>query len=266
MTSTLTHETFYQIPANGDWLSRTSNDNVNSRPNSRWLGTCVHDVQVPKWVQKRKQVYLGEGEDVRVDDYEQPRRAVKVAVNMRFSLIAIGTRCGNVEYTSFPSQRGVTPKPQVLEAFQSYHIKERGSVCAMEWSSDGYVLAVGWEKGWAVWSVAGRCLAWGFGLENQTDESKFKDIFMNGIKDLFWGPGNFELFVISHPDERIPDGQLFAIPFAKSAATGQHIPDNAEYAFLQMDDRVLVYRGADQPDMSVINPESDVWQHIKAGP
>ncbi|KAG6866024.1 hypothetical protein C0991_009433 [Blastosporella zonata] len=31
-----------------------------------------------------------------------------------------------------------------------------------------------------------------------------------------------------------------------------------------MDDRALVYRGADQPDMSVINPESDVWQHIKA--
>jgi len=25
----------------------------------------------------------------------------------------------------------------------------------------------------------------------------------------------------------------------------------------------MVYRGADQPDMSVINPEADVWQHIK---
>jgi hypothetical protein len=44
----------------------------------------------------------------------------------------------------------------------------------------------------------------------------------------------------------------------------KNFQDNAEYAFLQMDDRVLVYRGADQPDMSVINPESDVWQHIKA--
>jgi len=33
-----------------------------------------------------------------------------------------------------------------------------------------------------------------------------------------------------------------------------------------MDDRVMVYRGADQPDMSVINPESDVWQHIKIPP
>jgi hypothetical protein len=77
------------------------------------------------------------------------------------------------------------------------------------------------------------------------------------------------------------DGQLFVIPFAKSAITGQHSPvrfipsdekdtdtefqDNTRYAFLQMDDRALVYRGADQPDMSVINPESDVWQHIKAG-
>jgi hypothetical protein len=39
--------------------------------------------------------------------------------------------------------------------------------------------------------------------------------------------------------------------------------DNTRYAFLQMDDRALVYRGADQPDLSVINPESDVWQHIK---
>ena len=39
--------------------------------------------------------------------------------------------------------------------------------------------------------------------------------------------------------------------------------DNTRHAFLHQDDRVLVYRGAEQPDMSVINPESDVWQHIK---
>jgi len=80
------------------------------------------------------------------------------------------------------------------------------------------------------------------------------------------------------------DRQLFVIPFAKSANTGQHTPvsvhdaesyldcsvdllkqDNTRYAFLQLDDRALIYRGADQPDMSVINPESDVWQHIKVG-
>lgn len=43
----------------------------------------------------------------------------------------------------------------------------------MEWSSDGYVLAVGWEKGWAIWSVGGRCLAWGFGVEYEVDPDKF---------------------------------------------------------------------------------------------
>ena len=162
-----------------------------SRSDSQWQGSCVHDVQVPKWVQKRKQVLLDEGTGT--VDYEQPRRAVKVVVNMKFSLIAVGTQwyvyvfssshivtyvmtltppSGNVECSSFPSHHGVAPKPQVLETPQSYHIKDRGPVCAMEWSSDGYVLAVGWGKGWAVWSVAGRCLAWSFGWENQTDESR----------------------------------------------------------------------------------------------
>jgi hypothetical protein len=42
----------------------------------------------------------------------------------------------------------------------------------MEWSSDGYVLAVGWQHGWAIFSVGGRCLAWGFGVEDSTDEEK----------------------------------------------------------------------------------------------
>lgn len=56
---------------------------------------------------------------------------------------------------------------------------------------------------------------------------------------------------------------MFVIPFAKSAVTSLHTPDNTNHAFLQLDDGLLVYRGADQPDMSVINPESDVWQSIK---
>jgi hypothetical protein len=46
-------------------------------------------VQVPKWVQKRKQVHPDERTSE--DDYEQPRRAVKVVVNMKFSLVAVGT-------------------------------------------------------------------------------------------------------------------------------------------------------------------------------
>lgn len=64
---------------------------------------------------------------------------------------------------------------------------------------------------------------------------------MYGIKDLvsvfialafyfhlslfeFWGPGNFELFVLAADAARGRDDQLFVIPFAKSATTSQHAP------------------------------------------
>ena len=30
-----------------------------------------------------------------------------------------------------------------------------------------------------------------------------------------------------------------------------------------MDDRLLLYRGGDQEDLSAINPEAIVWQHIQ---
>ena len=64
----------------------------------------------------------------------------------------------------------------------------------------------------------------------------------------------------------LPQGNIFlqvTLSMQDCATSEGNFQDNTEYAFLQMDDRVLVYRGADQPDMSVINPESDVWQHIK---
>ncbi|CAG8457736.1 2822_t:CDS:10 [Acaulospora colombiana] len=38
--------------------------------------------------------------------------------------------------------------------------------------------------------------------------------------------------------------------------------DNAKRGFLQMDDRLLLYRGGDQEDLSTINPDTIVWQHI----
>lgn len=89
---------------------------------------------------------------------------------------------------------------------------------------------------------------------------------MRGVEDLFWSPGNTDLFLLrkaSSNDDFDPNMQLYALPFAKSAVAGQHSPDNTRYAFIQLDDSVLVYRGSDQPDMSIINPESDVWHHIQ---
>lgn len=78
---------------------------------------------------------------------------------------------GGVELANFPSQEGTTPKAQAVQIPNPYN-RQTGSVCAMEWSSDGYVLAVGWQHGWAIFSVGGRCLASGFGVEDVVDEDR----------------------------------------------------------------------------------------------
>ncbi|THH11772.1 hypothetical protein EW145_g440 [Phellinidium pouzarii] len=227
----------------------------------QWQGICIHDIEPPLWVQKQKVSVVDD--EYNEFDYIEPRKAVCVAINPKFSVVATGMQSGTIELANFPSFQKDIPKPHLLELPSFYGRKKPGSVCAMEWTSDGYGLAVGWDNGWAIWSVGGRCLAWAFGVDDDVDNGRFQDLFMFGLTDLFWGQGNFELLVLSKFSTTRPDGQLFVVPFAKSAVTEQQTPDNTRYAFLQMDDRVLVYRGADQPDMSVINPESDVWQHVK---
>jgi RAB6A-GEF complex partner protein 1 len=152
---------------------------------ARWEGTCIHNVLIPRSIQKRRQM---DSDDLHSQfDYHDSRRAMAVAVNTKFSLIAVGTQGsvpdisryvdfdhfnrGSVEVTNFP-MAGSASQPQVLQIPNLYGQAATGSVCTMEWSSDGYVLAVGWDHGWAVWSVAGRCLAWGFGTEYGVDEEK----------------------------------------------------------------------------------------------
>ncbi|KAF8634465.1 hypothetical protein AX15_000906 [Amanita polypyramis BW_CC] len=257
------HDSFSEVNEQEDGMHNTEtlSSADDPPPPYLWQGTCIHDFKTPKWVQKRRVNEDGEADDL-LHTYNEPRRAMVVAVNNKFSIIAIGTQSGALEYANFPSKTGVMPRSQHIYAPESFN-KQTGEVCALEWSSDGYVLAVGWRHGWGIFSVGGRCLALAFGPGDTIDKSKFQDTFMYGVQNLFWAPGNLELFALATPTSKTDDGHLFAIPFAKSAATGQQAPDNTRYAFLQMDDRVLVYRGADQPDMSVINPEADVWQHIK---
>lgn len=105
----------------------------------------------------------------------------------------------------------------------------------MSWTTDGYALAVGYEHGWAVWSVGGRLGGWGMADSEESDVEK--EGFMHGVKDLvsltyqaycahahvqFWAPGNLELFALSSPTAN--NHQLYVIPFTKSATTSQHSP------------------------------------------
>ena len=209
-----------------------------------------------------------------------PKRAVASAVNARFSLMAIGQQDGTVSVYTYRSQDKVPTLSHSLSLRQSYkstasHL-DAGSVTSMSWTSDGHGLAVAWQRGWAVWSTFGKLMACSVRENESGIHKRFIDTFLFGAKALFWVPGNTELYFLA--SRRVkkdgtqqktpldPDNQLFVLPFAKSTIAGQHSPDNTRFAFVQLDDSLLVYRGSDQPDMSIINPESDTWHHIKVPP
>ncbi|KAH8835929.1 RIC1-domain-containing protein, partial [Flagelloscypha sp. PMI_526] len=253
------HQAEAEGSSNAEQYQESSAD-ISSPPHvpsqTTWTGTPIHTFQTPRWVEKQRRVDPTEQLHPR-REYDEPRRATEIAINGRFSVVAVGMASGGLSLSSFPVSPNKIPA-----------VNTPASSHALEWSSDGYVLAVGWANGWGLYSVGGRCLVSIIGGPDDEGSSnrRWSDYWTGGVRSLFWAPGNYELFVLSKPALHSVEGSLFSIPFAKSATTSQHAPDNTRYAFLQMEDRALVYRGADQPDLSVINPESDVWQHIKIPP
>lgn len=199
--------------------------------------------------------------------------ALCASINVQMGLLTVGQVDGSISVYVLRSQsRAVSSHILSLRtALRSTASSlSSGPVQTLQWTSDGLALAVGWEKGWAVWSAWGKLMGHSFthdafGVRNK----HFADVFMDGVRDLFWGPGGTELFVLAgqrqsqQQQKSFKPSQLFIIPHAKSAVAGQHSPDNTRFAFIQLDDALLVYRGSEQPDMSIINPDSDVWQHIK---
>ncbi|ORX38232.1 RIC1-domain-containing protein [Kockovaella imperatae] len=188
-------------------------------------------------------------------------KSTHTAINTRFGIVAVGTSEGSVDLVSVPTYPAAPRMAQTLDIkLETKSRLDPGPVTSLNWTSDGYALAVGYEHGWAIWSVSGRLN--GCSLLNDEEGVNPTEAFAYGVDSCFWAPGNLELFILA---KALPeaDTRLYALPFVKSATSTQHSPDNTLYAFLQMDDRVLAYRGADQPDQSVINPESDVWQPIK---
>ena len=77
---------------------------------------------------------------------------------------------GVIEFTTFPTE-GNHPEPRPIEIPNPYN-RQRGEVLALQWSSDGYVLAVGWQHGWAITSIGGRCLASSFGVDDTVDNDR----------------------------------------------------------------------------------------------
>ncbi len=79
--------------------------------------------------------------------------------------------------------------PQPLRPSHKYDLTitlgrhaDTGSIMDLSWTSDGYGLAVGYERGWGVWSIGGRLC--GYGLQG---DDLPHDSYMNGVSNLVCG-------------------------------------------------------------------------------
>ncbi|GAA5957240.1 hypothetical protein JCM3765_000401 [Sporobolomyces pararoseus] len=258
-----------------------------------WIGVCFHPRQSERELEEEEEGSLIEDQEKELD---KGKGASTSCFNEKMDLIAVGCEDGTISVYSLPTSltphldseysssstllsRPIYSHTHSLLASLSTTTRHLSPsrVTSLSYTSDGQALASGYEKGWSIWSVFGRLSSWssetalkqegsGYGVEGEKGNG-FEDHFLSGVRKLFWNQGDTELFVLCpppiHPKKKPHDEQLFVIPFAKSAVTSLHTPDNTKNGFLQLDDRVMVYRGSDQPDLSVINPESDVWQHLK---
>ncbi|GAA6007995.1 hypothetical protein JCM11491_006569 [Sporobolomyces phaffii] len=278
--STTTHDYLFDLSSENDEGGRGATTRERE-----WFGTCFH----PDVTSSDSDGGTVDPEAYREKALDRGKGASTACYTDKMGLVAIGSEDGTVSVYSIPP-RSASPlssdAPPVsshthslLSALNttSSHLSP-GRVTCLAYTSDGLALAVGWDRGWSVWSVFGRLASWstqggmtrdegaGYGVEGEKGMG-FEDHFLAGVRQLFWATGDTELVVLCpppvHPKKKPHDEQLFVVPFAKSAVTTAHTPDNTKNAFLQLEDRVMVYRGADQPDLSVINPESDVWQHVK---
>ncbi|CAG8820683.1 355_t:CDS:2, partial [Gigaspora rosea] len=92
-------------------------------------------------------------------------RATCIAINAKFSLIAVGTE-------------------GLVYLIDISHISA-SSVTSLAWTSDGHAIAVGWQnEGMAVWSVYGRLLMTTVRDDLPQSIPANKDAFLHGINDL----------------------------------------------------------------------------------
>lgn len=121
-----------------------------------WTGVCFHGS-----MHSQPEPMKGKGKG-RYSDHVH--KATTVAINAKFSLIAIGTNRGIVYVYSAHSYQTTPTLSHTLQltswSSQSSSLSsEDNNIESMQWTSDGYAISVGFKKrGLAVWSVYGGLL------------------------------------------------------------------------------------------------------------
>jgi RAB6A-GEF complex partner protein 1 len=127
----------------------------------------------------------------------------------------------------------------------------------LTYSPDGYCLFVGFEHGWATWSVFGKAGVSSF-TANIAQSEMNQEGWLSGISAASWTAGGAELLLTSPGDHRI-----WKLEFSRSAAVGCFSCANLVRALFQTPTELIMYRGHDLPDLTSISGEASLWHHAQ---
>lgn len=184
------------------------------------------------------------------DDY-----AVKIAVNARFSLIAIGSATGAVDVFAIKDHAGNIAPSHKLELPLSSSAP--GRLNHLSYSPDGYCLFAAYEHGWATWSVYGKPGANSFTSDRYLTTTN-DEPWLAGVKSAFWAGGGCELVILP-----VADNRLWFLNVARNAITTCFSPPNISRGLLVSSNSVMVYKGHDVPDVMSLPSDMSLLQTIQ---
>ncbi|KAI8805518.1 RIC1-domain-containing protein [Cladochytrium replicatum] len=197
--------------------------------------------------------------------------ATSMTINSKLLLVAVGLSDGDVLIFHISDDRtrlSYSHKLSLLNPLNTQFTPKLGIVNTMEWSYDGYGLAVGWSLGGvSVWSAFGRLLMSTVSEDTfvQTPDGvsdQLPEAYFHGVRELFWGPGSYELFMLPHFGTEGAPTEIYVISFAKSAISLFNTMDNVRNVFLVCDDRILLYEGNNK-EFDVMNLDLVQWDTLQ---
>ncbi|ODQ67841.1 RIC1-domain-containing protein [Nadsonia fulvescens var. elongata DSM 6958] len=175
--------------------------------------------------------------------------AIKIAINARYSLFSVGSTSGLVYLYNIKDYTG-----NVLLVRTIKPSLNTGGVTMLSWSPDGTGLLVGYERGWAFYSVYGYLSSTS---SHDFKESKLQDKWLQGLTAASWLPSGDGVMLVPKDSKK-----FYLLDVLRWNVSTNFHPDNIRRPILFKNNKLLVYRGHEQSDLVTISHESLSWQII----
>ena len=227
-----------------------------------WITSSGHAYAVQRAPERPREAGDGPRKLFRGYCFHEPKddntKAAKVAVNARFSLLAVSCAGGDILVYSVKDYTGNIPLSHKLQLPAS--LTTTGALTFMNYSPDGYCLFAGYEHGWTMWSVFGKPSGNSFSANSSLAKENAED-WLAGVSHGCWIGGGSDIILCKNNNRR-----LWILETARSALTGCFSSANLARGLLQTGTEILLYRGHDLPDLITISGKDSLWHHAQYPP